>query len=67
MYLGPFPVGRTCSRASLVPLGMKWACICAGKKNVLGVVWCLSPFMHFPRDGKKRAASLDGVRHDESS
>ena len=28
-----------CSCASLVPLGMKWACICSGKKNVLGVVW----------------------------
>ena len=28
------------SCASLVPLGMKWACICPGKKNVLGVVWC---------------------------
>ena len=38
---GPFPVGLTCSHharnnclgascASLVPLGMKWACICAG-------------------------------------
>ena len=43
--------GRTCSHhakkhlfgyscARLVPLGMKWACICAGKKNVLGVVCC---------------------------
>ena len=30
----------TFSCASLVPLGMKWACICAGKENVLGVVWC---------------------------
>ena len=29
------------SCASLVPLGMKWACICTGKKNVLGVVWCV--------------------------
>ena len=28
------------SCASLLPLRMKWACICAGKKNVLGVVWC---------------------------
>ena len=27
------------SSASLVPLGVKWACICAEKKNVLGVVW----------------------------
>ena len=38
---GPFPVGLTCSHharnnclgvscANLVPLGMKWACICAG-------------------------------------
>ena len=26
------------SFASLLPLGMKWACICAGKKNMLGVV-----------------------------
>ena len=24
----------------LVPLGMMWACICAGKENVHGVVWC---------------------------
>ena len=50
MYFGPFLVDLTCSHhainnlskcscASLVPLGMKWACICAGKKNVLGVVW----------------------------
>ena len=29
------------SCASLVPLGMKWACICAEKKNVLGGVVCL--------------------------
>ena len=28
------------SCASLVPLGMKWACVCAGKKNALGVGWC---------------------------
>ena len=28
------------SCASLITLDMKWACICAGKKNVLGVVWC---------------------------
>ena len=46
----PLFVVRTCSHhvrnilsedssASLVPLGMMWACICAGKKNVLGGVW----------------------------
>ena len=29
------------SCASLVPLGMKWACICAERKNVLGGVVCL--------------------------
>ena len=50
MDLGPFLVGRTCSQharnnclgvscASLVPLGMKWACICAG--NGCCVWWCL--------------------------
>ena len=34
------------SCASLVPLGMKRACICAGKKNVLGgVVSVLSVFV----------------------
>ena len=25
--------------ASPVPLGMKWAFICAGRNNVLGLVW----------------------------
>ena len=46
----PFPVDLTCSRhaknnclgvscAGLVPLGMKWACICAG--NGCCVWWCL--------------------------
>ena len=50
MDLRPFLVGRTCSQharnnclgvscASLVPLGMKWACICAG--NGCCVWWCL--------------------------
>ena len=50
MDLDPFLVGRTCSQharnnslgvscASLVPLGMKWACICAG--NGCCVWWCL--------------------------
>ena len=44
---GPLLVGRTCSHharnisgyscASLVPLGIKWAHICAEKENVLGV------------------------------
>ena len=47
---GPVPVGLTCSHharnnclgvssASLVPLGMKWACVCAG--NGCCVWWCL--------------------------
>ena len=51
--VGPSPVGRTCSQharnnclgvscASLLPLCMKWACICAG--NGCCVWWCFIVF-----------------------